>query len=227
MGNTPYEGPVYNPQFWSSKERGTIRQNNMSVLGRAFDQLVIPPFKKGENMTSITRFKGMSINAKSPTAFEYALALDFNQEGASIIFRDAAEFDMGNVAFNMNKVKVHDIEAVAISNSDVAVNVGFEGNGIGTALALGCEKRIPDIVKGVGHSNASIVYSLYMARSHRADAEPGTDNRNGWTPSLLTTLGYTDDKKLVSRYVHVDLLDKGHYFVKVWKDVEKGIDLLK
>lgn len=226
MGNTPYEGPVYNPQFWSSTERGTIRKNNMSVLGHAFEQLVIPPFTNGKNGIASTAFRGMSINTKSPTAFEYTLALDFNKEGASIIFRDGEKFEMGNIAFNMNRAKVHDMEAVAISNSDVAVNVGFEGNGIGTALALGSEKCMPALLKSVGHSAAPIIYSLCMAQSHLAAAKPGTDNRNGWTPSLLTTLGYTDDKKLVSRYVHVDLLDKGHYFVKVWKDVERGINNL-
>lgn len=227
MGTTPYEGPVYNPQFWSSQERGVIRKNNIAVLGRAFDQLTIPPFTRGENGASRTRFSGMSINTKSPTAFEYDLALDFNEEGASIIFCDDERFQMGNIAFNMSKTKVHDVEAVVISNSDVAVNVGFEGNGIGTALALGSEKRIPDILKSVGHSVAPIIYSLYMAQSHLAAAKPGTDARTGWTPTLLSSLGYTDDKEVLSRYTHVDLLDKGHYFVKVWKDSEKGIDLLK
>lgn len=227
MGNTPYEGPVYNPQFWSSAERGVIRKNNMAVLGNAFDRLTVPPFKKGTDASSVIRFKGMSINTKMPTDFEYNLALDFNEEGASILFRDSTMFELGNVAFNMNRMKVHGTEAVAISNSDVAVNVGFEGNGIGTALALGSEKRIPDLLKSVGHSTKPIIYSLYMAQSHLAAAKPGTDARTGWTPTLLTSLGYTDDKEIVGRYTHVDLLDKGHYFVKVWKDAERGIDLLK
>lgn len=227
MGNSPYEGPVYNPRFWSSAERGAIRKNNMAVLERAFEQLVVPPFIKGVDASSAIQFQGMSVNTKMPTSFKYNLALDFNEDGASIIFRDAEKFEMGNVAFNMNKAKICDTDAVVISNSDVAVSVGFEGNGIGTALALGSEKKIPNILKNVGHSNAPIVYSLYLARSHRADADPRTEARNGWTPSLLTTLGYTDNKKLVTRYINGDLLDTGHYFVKVWKDVEMGIDLLQ